>query len=111
VPSTVCGQAALFGEKYGDVVRVVRVSSGTNDRAAADADVSIELCGGTHVTNTRELYPFKVKWIVSEDDFSSTHMKFSFNVDPDHQRRICGGGCPSNRGRGRRFSSRGVAGA
>ncbi|MDR0838829.1 MAG: alanine--tRNA ligase [Oscillospiraceae bacterium] len=48
------GATALFGEKYGDTVRVV-----TMDDESGDA-VSIEFCGGTHLDNTAKVGSFRI---------------------------------------------------
>ncbi len=65
------GAMALFGEKYGDAVRVVTVQPLVDDAGNAIGEplpASVELCGGTHAARTGEVGLFR---IVSEGSVSS----------------------------------------
>ncbi|WP_076859244.1 alanine--tRNA ligase [Bradyrhizobium mercantei] len=49
------GARALFGEKYGDEVRVVSMGKGARDHGQNALGWSVELCGGTHVRRTGDI--------------------------------------------------------
>jgi alanyl-tRNA synthetase len=62
------GAMMLFGEKYGENVRMVRMDRASHPDMSGDQAVSVELCGGTHVRRTGEIGSL---FVVSEEAVSA----------------------------------------
>ena len=74
------GALALFGEKYGDEVRVVAMGGGADDDDKDRVAYSVELCGGTHVRRTGDIGLIK---IVSESAVSAGVRRIEALTGPD----------------------------
>lgn len=74
------GALALFGEKYGDEVRVVAMGGAANDDDNDRVAYSVELCGGTHVRRTGDIGLIK---IISESAVSAGVRRVEALTGPD----------------------------
>ncbi len=79
------GAMALFGEKYGDEVRVLSI--GENDWKGSSRTYSVELCGGTHVRATGDIGLFR---IISESAVSSGVRRIEALTGEDARRWVVG---------------------
>lgn len=80
------GALALFGEKYGDEVRVVAMGGPAGEGQTGDA-FSVELCGGTHVRRTGDI---GLITIVSEGGISSGVRRIEALTGADARRHLAG---------------------